>query len=71
LNVFDNDNDWKWLRWLMYLFMINDHNISIEFGFNWFHVACGFNTKMPYSKWKVLINLNAQDEWYNGKINTK
>jgi hypothetical protein len=30
--------------------MIGDHVISIEFDFNQFHVACGFNTKMHYSK---------------------
>jgi hypothetical protein len=67
----DNDNDSKWLRLLMYLFMIDDHIISIGFGFNWFHIACGFNTKMHYSKRKVLINLNVQDEWYNGKNKQK
>lgn len=54
----------KWLRWLMYLFMINDHIISIEFGSNWFYIACGSNTRVHYSKWEVLINLNVQDEWY-------
>jgi hypothetical protein len=26
---------------------------------------------MHYSKWKVLINLNVQDEWYNGKNKQK
>jgi len=51
--------------------MIDDHIISIGFSFNWFHTACGFNTKMHYSKWKMLINLNVQDEWYNGKNKPK
>lgn len=50
--------------------MIDDHVISIEFGFDQFHITCGDNTKMHYSKWKVLINLNVQDDDIMVKINT-
>jgi hypothetical protein len=41
---FDYDNDSYWLGWLIYLFMIDEHIILIEFGFNSFNVTCGFNT---------------------------
>jgi len=51
---FANDNDSYWLWWLIYLSMINEHIISIEFDFNSFNATCGFNTKVHSSKKKKL-----------------
>jgi hypothetical protein len=49
-----NDNDSYWLWWLIYLSMIDEHIISIEFGFNSFNATCGFNTKVRSLKAKYL-----------------
>jgi hypothetical protein len=64
---FINDNNSYWLGWLIYLFMINEHIISIEFGLKSFNATCDFNTKACSSKGKILMNWNVRDEWYNVK----
>ncbi len=50
---------------------IDEHIISIEFSCNSFNATCDFNTKTHSSKGKLILNWNAQDEWYNGKENTR
>jgi hypothetical protein len=37
--------------------MINEHIISIEFGFNSFKATCDFNTKAYYLKGKIFYEL--------------
>ncbi len=66
-----NDNDSYWLRQLIYYFMIDEHIISIEFGSNSFNATCDFNTKVCSSKWKVFMNWNVRNEWYNDKESTR
>ncbi len=66
-----NDNDSKWLRQLIYFYMIDKHIISIEFGSNSFNATYDFNTKARSSKGKIFMNWNVQNEWYNGKESTK
>ncbi len=51
--------------------MIDEHNMSVEFGSNSFNATCDFNTKTCSSKGKIFINWNVQDEWYNGKKSTR
>jgi hypothetical protein len=36
--------------------MINEHIISVEFGFYSFNATCGFNTKARSSKTKIFMN---------------
>ncbi len=47
---FANDNNSYWLGRLIYLYMIDEHIISIEFGSNSFNGTCDFNTKTCFSK---------------------
>jgi len=47
--------------------MIDEHIISIEFGSNSFNATCDFNTKARSSKWKIFMNWNVRNEWYNVK----
>jgi hypothetical protein len=56
-----------WLQQLIYLFMINEHIILVEFGFNSFNAIYDLNTKSCSSKGEVFLNWNVWDEWYNGK----
>ncbi len=51
--------------------IIDEHIILVELYFNSFNATCGFNTKTHSSKGKVLMNWNVQNEWYNGKENTR
>jgi hypothetical protein len=51
--------------------MINKHIISIEINSNSFNATCDFNTKTCSLEGEVFMNLNVQDEWYNGKENTR
>ncbi len=51
--------------------MIDEHIKLVEFGFNSFDVTCGFNIKARSSKGKIFMNWNVQNEWYNGKKNTR
>jgi hypothetical protein len=51
--------------------MINEHIMSIEFGFNSFNATYDFNIKTRSSKEEIFMNWNVQDEWYNGKENTR
>jgi hypothetical protein len=44
-----NDNDSYWLECLIYLSMIDEHIILINFGFNSFNETCDFNTKPRFS----------------------
>jgi len=66
-----NDNNSYYLEQLVYSFMINEHIISIEFGFSSFNATCCFNTKTHFSNEKILLNWNVQNEWYNGKENAR
>jgi hypothetical protein len=66
-----NYNDSYWLRQLIYLSIINEHIISIEFGSNSLNATCDFNTKVCSSKGEVFMNWNVQNEWYNGKESTR
>jgi hypothetical protein len=66
-----NDNYSYWLGRLIYLSMINEHIISFEFGSNSLNATCDFNTKTYSSKGKIFMNWNVQNEWYNGKENTR
>jgi hypothetical protein len=50
---------------------IDEHIISVEFSCNSFNATCDFNTKTHSSKGKLILNWNAQNEWYNGKENTR
>ncbi len=68
---FVNDNDSYCLWRLLYLFMINEHIILVEFGFNLFDATCDFNKKTRFLKGKVFMNKNVWDEWYNGKESTR
>lgn len=43
----------------------------VEFNSSWFNVDYGFKIKSQSLKRNVLMNLKVQDEWYNGKKNTK
>ncbi len=61
-----NDKDSYWLKWLLYLFMIDEHIISIKSCSNSFNATCDFNTKTHFSKREILMNCNVQDELYNG-----
>jgi hypothetical protein len=36
--------------------MINEHNISVEFGSNLYNSTHDFNTKAHYSKGKIFMN---------------
>jgi hypothetical protein len=45
-----------WLKWLIYLSMIDEHIMSIEFGFNSFDATYDFNTKTRSSKGKIFMN---------------
>ncbi len=65
--IYVSDKYSYWLRWLIYLFMIDEHIILVELSFNSFNATCGFNTKARSLKGEVLMNWNVQDEWYNGK----
>jgi len=62
-----NEKDSYWLKWLLYLFMIDEHIISIKSCSNSFNATCDFNTKTHFSKREILMNCNVQDELYNGK----
>ncbi len=53
---FANDNDSYWLWRLIYLFIINGHIVSVEFGFNSFNATCDFNTKAHLLKAKIFTN---------------
>jgi hypothetical protein len=53
------------------LSMINKRIISFEFGSNSFNATCDVNKKTHSLKEKIFMNWNVQDEWYNGKKNTK
>jgi hypothetical protein len=68
---YTSDNDSYWLKQLILLFMINEHIISIEFSSNSFNATYDFNTKACFLKREVFMNWNVQDEWYNGKKNTR
>ncbi len=68
---FVNDNDSYWLGQLIYLFMIDEHIILVEFGSNSFNATCDFNTKTRSLKEEIFMNWNVWDEWYNGKENMK
>ncbi len=67
LLFFDSGNNSKWLRWLMYLSIIDEHIILDEFNFNWLKSAYDFTTKLCSSKGKILMKLNVWNEWFNGK----
>ncbi len=67
LFIYFNDNDSYWLRQLIYLSMIDEHIIPIEFGSNSFNANCDFNTKAHSLWWKVFINWNVRNEWFNDK----
>ncbi len=62
-----NDNHLYWLGRLIYLSMINEHIISIEFSSNSFNATYDFNTKVNFSEREEFMNWNVQNEWYNGK----
>jgi hypothetical protein len=49
-----SDNDLYWLKWLIYLLMIDKHIITIEFGSNSFNTTYGFNIKTIIQKEKYL-----------------
>ncbi len=51
-----NDNDSYWLGRLIYLSMIDEHIISVEFGSNSFNATCDFNIKACFSKGKIFMN---------------
>jgi len=51
---FANVNDSYWLRWLIYLYMINEHIRLVEFGSNSFNATCDFHTKAVLQKEKYL-----------------
>jgi len=64
---FANDNNSYKLGWLLYLSMINEHIILVEFGSNSINTTCDFNIKTCFSYKKIFMNWNVQSEWYNGK----
>ncbi len=66
-----SDNDSYWLGWLIYVFMIDEHIITIEFSSNSFNATYDFNTKTRFSKGKIFMNWNVRDEWYNDKESTR
>jgi hypothetical protein len=66
-----NEKDSYWLGWLIYLFMIDEHIILVEYNYNSFNTTCGLNTKTCSSKKEILMNWNVWNEWYIGKENTR
>ncbi len=68
---FINDNDSYWSRRLIYLSMIHEHIISIEFGSNSFNATYDFYTKAHSLEREVFMNWNVRNEWYNGKESTR
>jgi len=52
-----NNNDSYWLGQLIYLSMINQHIIWVEFGSNSINATYGFNIKAHYSKKKSIYEL--------------
>jgi len=56
----------SWLKWSIYLSMINEHIILVELSSNSFNAICGFNTKRG-----ILMNWNVRNEWYSDKESTK
>jgi hypothetical protein len=68
---FVNDKISYWWWRLIYFSMIDEHIISIESSSNSFNATCDFCTKKLSSKWKILMNWNVQNEWYNDKESTR
>jgi hypothetical protein len=51
-----NDNNSYWLRQLIYIFMIDEHIILIEFGSNSFNVTCEYSKKKYL--WIKMFEMN-------------
>jgi hypothetical protein len=62
---FANDNNSYWLGWVIYIFMINEHNISVKFGSDSFTATCDIDIKTCFSKGEIFMNWNVWNEWYN------